>query len=567
MSRIIKNASIALLFIFGIFVLAGCNKTELPQVELAAESKLEIMVGESGNLNATAGEEVIKYSSNDIKVATVDTNGNVLGVGIGETEIVITVEGHPDLKLEAVIVVKPLELTIQGEDEVFAGSSIQLTGTDENGGNEVSWNTEDSSIATVDQNGNVTGIKVGTVNIIMVSSLTGETIMKEISVLEPSPETIEVSRKGTSKILLLDEIKLSYSVLPSAANQEVTWESSNEAIATVDSEGKVTTHRSGEVDIIVKSVTNPEVEGRFTVVVEVDPIDLITKFNVENPIHKQLSSKLIPTLDDLTYGSVNLYWNADMNLSVEIMKLDETLDESDGSKSVNPYVGVVATQEIVDAVEFKSSRPGIKKTGIENIIFHDTGNYGAGATARMNGNWMASGARTAQYRYRSWHYTIDEDIIIQHIPDDEIAFHGDSYEAYTTTIGVETAINENSDFFTTWHRTAKLMSSLMYKYDLSINNIKQHYDYSGKDCPQVLRASGLWETALEMIQAEYLVLQELEGYEISYLSLDPDYVNNEGRIIKLDSTPREVSYMVTISNSSGYQQSTILSSTLPAKIA
>ena len=567
MSRIIKNASIALLFIFGIFVLAGCNKTELPQVELAAESKLEIMVGESGNLNATAGEEVIKYSSNDIKVATVDTNGNVLGVGIGETEIVITVEGHPDLKLEAVIVVKPLELTIQGEDEVFAGSSIQLTGTDENGGNEVSWNTEDSSIATVDQNGNVTGIKVGTVNIIMVSSLTGETIMKEISVLEPSPETIEVSRKGTSKILLLDEIKLSYSVLPSAANQEVTWESSNEAIATVDSEGKVTTHRSGEVDIIVKSVTNPEVEGRFTVVVEVDPIDLITKFNVENPIHKQLSSKLIPTLDDLTYGSVNLYWNADMNLSVEIMKLDETLDEADGSKSVNPYVGVVATQEIVDAVEFKSSRPGIKKTGIENIIFHDTGNYGAGATARMNGNWMASGARTAQYRYRSWHYTIDEDIIIQHIPDDEIAFHGDSYEAYTTTIGVETAINENSDFFTTWHRTAKLMSSLMYKYDLSINNIKQHYDYSGKDCPQVLRASGLWETALEMIQAEYLVLQELEGYEISYLSLDPDYVNNEGRIIKLDSTPREVSYMVTISNSSGYQQSTILSSTLPAKIA
>lgn len=568
MYKIIKNIFMVFMFIASIGILVGCNKTEPPKLTLESDSKIEIFFDETAKIEAKTSEgKTIKFTSLDTSVVTVDKDGNVQGVSLGETKIRVSVEGFPDVKVEVSVTIKARELTISGESEVFAGSTITLTATDEKGGTDFIWDSENSSIATVSQTGVVTGVKVGKVNIMVVSSITGEVKMKEIEVLTPDVEAITVSKRGTGKVLLLDEVKLVHSVVPAAANQEVTWRSSDESIATVDEEGNVTTHKSGTVNIIATSAENEEIEGHFELVVELDPIALIRRFNVENPVHKRASSKLLPSVNELIYGSVNLYWPADMNLKQNIVPIDEKLDESNGTKSDNPYIGLTATQEIIDAVELKSIRPGVKKTSIDNIIFHDTGNNNLGSGAQMHHNWMTGGGRTLQARYRSWHYTVDDQEIIQHLPDDEIAFHGDGYEAYTTTIGIETAIDKNSDFFTTWHRTAKLMSSLMYKYDLNITNIKQHYDYSGKDCPQVLRATGLWETALDLIQAEYLVLQELEGYTIEFISNDPEFVTNEGRIIKLDIAPRLISYQVRITNDEGYNQTTVLYSTLPVKIS
>lgn len=567
MNKIIKNVFIALILVFSISVLIGCNEQEAPKILLASNSQIEFFYDEVSKIDAhTETDAKIKYTSGDTKVATVDANGNVKAVGLGETVIRLQLEGYPDVKLEVNVKVKARDFVITGEDEVEVGSTITLEATDELGGDNIIWDTENSSIAIVSQSGVVRGVKAGKVNIMVVSNVTGEVVMKEINVLKAEVQSIEVTRKDSGSVLILEEVKLNHKVVPPTAAQEVTWSSSNNAIATVDNNGIVKTFRSGTVKITATSVDNPNIKGTIELNIEVDPIELIRKFNVENPVHKRASSKLLSSVNELIYGSVNLYWPADMNLRQNLVNLDTELIEANGSKTPNPYVGEVATPEIIQAVELKSTRPGVKKTAISNIIFHDTGNNNLGAGAQMHHNWMIAGGRSLEYRYRSWHYTVDDKEIIQHIPDDEIAFHGDTYEAYTTTIGIETAIDKNSDFFTTWHRTAKLMSSLLYKYDLGIENIKQHYDYSGKDCPQVLRATGLWDVALEMIQAELIVLRELQGYKIEFISNSPEYINNQGRIIKLESSPVLVSYQVRITNDQGYNKSTVLYSTLPAKI-
>ena len=85
--------------------------------------------------------------------------------------------------------------------------------------------------------------------------------------------------------------------------------------------------------------------------------------------------------------------------------------------------------------------------------------------------------------------------------------------------------------YTTWHRTAKLMASLLVKYNLQVSDIKQHYDYSGKNCPQTLRRNNLYANAISLVEAEYLALTELDGYTITFTSNNLEYVDNYGQLL------------------------------------
>ncbi|MCK9536012.1 MAG: hypothetical protein M0R05_00260, partial [Bacilli bacterium] len=75
----------------------------------------------------------------------------------------------------------------------------------------------------------------------------------------------------------------------------------------------------------------------------------------------------------------------------------------------------------------------------------------------------------------------------------------------------------------------------------------------------------LYANAISLVEAEYFALLELDGYTITFNSNNPDYVDNYGRIIKLDVAPKRVGYMVTVSDGKGYNESVFLYSDLPAK--
>lgn len=575
MTRIVKGFTLLLFSLLSFTFLIGCTddlvgidaKSKSIVVEYGKTEQLEVEV--------TFKKEVkLLYKSNNDKVATVDKDGMVTAVGYGDATITVSIEQYPNVKVEIRVNVPQGEIVLQGEDRVYIGQEIILVGKDEEGGNGLVWESSNSLIAKVDQDGKVLGVAAGDVKIIVTSTITGDKKEKDIKVLMPKPETIEISIKSSKTILVLEEVKLTYNVLPKGAATKVNWLSSDEKIATVDSDGIVKTHSSGEVVITAVSVEDENVQGKITIVVEVDPISLIRNFHIDNPVHKKVKSNSATLKEDYIYGSVNLYWNADMNLVKQILPLEEELVDVDGVRTPNTYIGLPATQEIINAVEFRSIRSGVKMPEIKQIIYHDTGNNTEGAGALSHARFLGStGNRSItyygerKYGFRSWHFTVDHEMVIQHLPEDEVAFQGDTYEAYTTGIGIETSIAHKSDFFTTWHRTAKLISSLLIKYPhLSFDSIKQHNEMSGKDCPQVLRGTNLWDTAIDMVVAEYMVATELAGYTITYKSNNPDYVSDEGRIIKLDKEPKLVSYTVTIKNDKGYNQSTILFSTLPKSL-
>src|SRR5690606_26436466 len=135
---------------------------------------------------------------------------------------------------------------------------------------------------------------------------------KEITVIKPEPASVEISIKGNPRIIVLNEIRLNHKIAPAGANQSVTWRSSDENIATVDNDGKVYCRHSGSVDII--AVAENGVEGKITLNIEVDPIEIIKSFHVANPIAKYVTTYGNTEKTELVYGSVSRYWPGPLNL-------------------------------------------------------------------------------------------------------------------------------------------------------------------------------------------------------------------------------------------------------------
>ena len=101
------------------------------------------------------------------------------------------------------------------------------------------------------------------------------------------------------------------------------------------------------------------------------------------------------------------------------------------------------------------------------------------------------------------------------------------------SIGIESCINEGSDIHLTWQRTAKLVSHLLKDNNLTLDDIKQHHYFSGKNCPQTMRMNGLWDYFLSLVKCECDILKFLDkSYKIELIPLDDEIASN-GRIKEL----------------------------------
>lgn len=123
-----------------------------------------------------------------------------------------------------------------------------------------------------------------------------------------------------------------------------------------------------------------------------------------------------------------------------------------------------------------------------------------------------------------------------------------NYGGNRNSIGIESCITKGDDIYYTWQRLAKLVAKLMDENNLTVNDIVPHHYFSGKHCPQTMREAGMWDHFLNLCQIEYDILQYVKaGYEISFKSNNPEYVNDSGRVIKTSSIAKTISYTITVS--------------------
>ena len=146
----------------------------------------------------------------------------------------------------------------------------------------------------------------------------------------------------------------------------------------------------------------------------------------------------------------------------------------------------------------RKNRPGGANL-CEYITIHNTGNTSKGAGAKSHAAYVKGDDAAA--RPASWHYTVDDVEIYQHLPDSETAYHaGDGGQGIgnTRSIGIEICENADGDLRVATDNAAWLVGRLMALHGIPIENVVQHSRWSGKDCPSRLRKGQPydWDTFL-----------------------------------------------------------------------
>jgi hypothetical protein len=136
------------------------------------------------------------------------------------------------------------------------------------------------------------------------------------------------------------------------------------------------------------------------------------------------------------------------------------------------------------------NNPNKNLTAVKFITIHNTGNRAATATAKMHSDYQYNGSGGAA---TSWHYSVDDKEIWQSFEDTRACWHaGDGSGAGNTqSIGIEICVNSKSGFYDACRNAAWLVSELLHRHNLTLENVKQHFDWSKKNCPAELR-SGEW---------------------------------------------------------------------------
>lgn len=228
-----------------------------PTVRLSFEEKeVSLAVGQSlaapVALTVTPVEatpEALVWSSSAPEIVTVDADGIISGVAVGEAEITVTALDKT-AAIRVVVSVPAAEVQLSQSSVTLAiGGTVALTATvepEDVTDNTVVWNSDHEDVATVNVDGTVTALQEGTT---VITATCGEaTAQCSITVYTPA-SGITLSK---SKVALKEggTEQLTATISPDAASgRPVLWKSSDPAIATVTEDGTIKAIKAGTVTI------------------------------------------------------------------------------------------------------------------------------------------------------------------------------------------------------------------------------------------------------------------------------------------------------------------------------
>ena len=239
-------------------VFAECKITVRQPVTSLTLNKTSLTVnkGATSTLSATAGpsdanNKTVKWTTSDSSVATVSSAGEVKGVKRGTATSTATAADGSGKKATCSVTVKQPVTSLTLNKTALTlnnGKTATLTATvgPSNANNKtVKWTTSNSAVATVSSTGVVKGLKRGTATITATAAdgsgkkaACTVTVTKLVTSLTLNKTVLPLQPKKTEK--------LTATVSPSDAdNKTVKWTTSNSAVATVNSNGKVTAKGKG----------------------------------------------------------------------------------------------------------------------------------------------------------------------------------------------------------------------------------------------------------------------------------------------------------------------------------
>ena len=208
---------------------------------------------------AKAAEKLtIEWTSSDESVATVDATGMVVAVSAGEADITASVTDSEmsavckvTVKVAAKDITVPDNLDVKlndGNETTVEATVSPADATDV----KVSYASTDEAVATVDKDGRVQVLQPGECDIVTTLTQEDKKVVEKKTHIKAYYEVEGITLDKTEGILTAgNTVTLNATVLPEEIADEtiVTWTSSDEKVATVDENGKVTAIAAGEATI------------------------------------------------------------------------------------------------------------------------------------------------------------------------------------------------------------------------------------------------------------------------------------------------------------------------------
>lgn len=249
-------------------------------------NETEILVGGTTTLTAAVtpanAAQTVTWTSSDENIATV-TGGIVTGVAVGTVTITATSTKDNTKSDTYSIEVKPIKVTgitvAPATQSLSVGGTVQLSATvsPANATDKTyEWSSDDETVVTVDADGLVTALKIGTCTIKATakdgSAASGSCVITvaatQVTSISVLPESATIKVGATQQ--------LTASVLPNdATDKTYTWSSTATDVATVSADGLVTAIKAGSATIKATANDGSGVVGECAVTVEnIMPTDI-----------------------------------------------------------------------------------------------------------------------------------------------------------------------------------------------------------------------------------------------------------------------------------------------------
>ena len=327
------------------------EKKLIPITEVSlSESAVGIIEGNTHKLTATVLPEnttdskSISWSSNNEAVATVSEDGTITAKSVGTAVITATSTNGKTADCTVTVSKKEIPITEVHLDKSSAtlteGDSTTLVATvlpeNTTDGKSIKWSSSNVAVATVDLMGKVTAKSAGTA-IITATSENGKTASCTVTVEKKLiPITEVLIDKSSATLTEGDSTTLTATVLPenTTDRKDISWSSSNNDIATVDTTGHVEAKQAGTVIITATSSNGKTAECTVTVEKKLIPITEVSLSESAVGIIEGNTHKLTATvLPENTTDSKSVSWGSS-NEAVATVSEDGTITAKSAGTAV-----------------------------------------------------------------------------------------------------------------------------------------------------------------------------------------------------------------------------------------
>jgi uncharacterized protein YjdB len=278
-------------------------------------------------------------------VATVDNAGVVKGISAGAVAITAKANdgsgvtgAHGITVSDASIAVSGISIT--GPDTMQTSTTVTLEAavTPSNATDtSLNWSSSNEAVATVDADGEVTGVAAGVVAISATANDgSGVTATHAMSVSDEAILVTEISVTGAGSVDIGNSVALSAEVIPAnASNTTLTWSSSDPAVATVDSTGLVLGVSAGVVAITASANDSSGVSGAHGFTVTELPI-VVTNLEITGPGSLQVgsSAELTVTATPENAADTSVSWSSSNASVVSVDGAGSVMAVAEGSATI-----------------------------------------------------------------------------------------------------------------------------------------------------------------------------------------------------------------------------------------